>query len=81
MITKIKKFTLRILATFVATGLGIVGAGAIAGIDVVKSAVIAGIAGVASVIEDLARAYMRDGDLSEEDIDAAFNGVADEATE
>lgn len=81
MIAKTKKFLLRILATFVATGLGIVGAGAIAGIDVVKSAIIAGIAGVASVIEDIARSYMRDGELSDEDIDAAFNGVADEATE
>jgi len=81
MITKIKKFLLRILATFVATGLGIVGAGAIAGINVLKSAIIAGIAGVAVVIEELARAYMKDGDLSEEDIDAAFNQVADEATE
>ena len=81
MITKIKKFLLRILATFVATGLGIVGAGAIAGIDVLKSAIIAGIAGVAAVIEELARAYMKDGDLSEEDIEAAFNQVAEEATE
>ena len=76
---KLKKFLLRILATFVATGLSIVGAGAIAGIEVVKSAVIAGIAGVASVIEDLARNYMKDGELTDEDIDAAFNSVEEEA--
>jgi len=75
---RIKKFLLRILATFVATALSIVGAGAIAGIEVVKSAIIAGIAGVATVIEDLARNYMKKGELTDEDIDDAFNSVDEE---
>lgn len=76
---KIKKFLLRILATFVATALGLVGAGAIAGVDTVKSAIVAGIAGVATVLEDLARTYMQKGKLTNKDIEAAFDKVDDNA--
>ena len=73
MMEKIKKFALRILATFVATALSIVGAGAIAGIEVFKSALIAGIAGVATVIEEIARTYMQKGKLTDRDIEKAFD--------
>jgi hypothetical protein len=77
---KIKTFILRILATFVATALGVIGAGAIAGVDVFKACIIAGIAGVASVIEKIARTYMEDGQLSDADIDEAFGEVANQET-
>lgn len=72
---KIKKFILRILATFVATALSLVGAGAIAGVDTIKSAIVAGIAGVATVLEEIARAYMQKGKLTDRDIEKAFDAA------
>ena len=77
---RIRTFTLRILATFVATALGVIGPGAIAGVDVIKACLMAGIAGVASVIEKIARNYMEDGELTSEDIDGAFAEVAHSET-
>jgi hypothetical protein len=41
----------------------------------------AGIGGVATVVEKLARAYMEDGDLSEEDVNAAFASKQDDVYE
>jgi hypothetical protein len=49
-----------------------IGAGAIIGIDTVQTAILAGVMGIANVIEDLARGYLNDGELSDEEIDAAF---------
>lgn len=60
------------VAVFTASGLSVIGAGAIAGINVTKAVIIAGIGGVATVVEKLAKAYIIDGDLSAEDIDHAF---------
>lgn len=74
---KIKTFLLRILATFVATALSLVGAGAIAGVDTIKSAVVAGIAGIATVLEEIARTYMQKGKLTDRDINKAFDAVED----
>jgi hypothetical protein len=70
-----KDIVLRILAAFAASGLGVVGAGAIAGIELWKAVLMAGIGGVAYVVEGLARAYMDDGVLTKEEIDAVFNKV------
>jgi hypothetical protein len=75
-----KHICYRILATFLATGLGVIGAGTIAGVGIVKSIWMAGIGGVASVIEGLSRAYLKDGSLDENEINAVFNKVdGDEA--
>lgn len=70
-----KQIILRILATFAASGLGVVGAGAIAGIPLWKAVLMAGIAGVATVVEGLARAYMDDGKLTVAEINEVFNKV------
>lgn len=70
-----KGIAYRILATFLATGLGVIGAGTIAGVGIVKSVWMAGIGGVASVIEGLSRAYLKDGSLDENEINAVFNKV------
>jgi len=70
-----KNILLRILAAFAASGLGVVGAGAIAGIELWKAVLMAGIGGVAYVVEGLARAYMDDGVLTKEEINAVFNKV------
>ena len=68
----LKQILLRILATFAANALTIVGAGAIAGIPLWKACFVAGIGGVATVVEKMARAYMDDGKLSVDEINTIF---------
>lgn len=68
----IKKIGLRMLALFLVSALTTVGAGAIIGIDTLQTAILAGVMGIANVVEDLARGYLNDGELSDEEIDAAF---------
>ena len=70
-----KQILLRILAVFGASGLSVVGAGAIAGVSLWKAVLMAGVGGVATVIEGLARAYMDDGVLDDDEINAVFNKV------
>jgi hypothetical protein len=72
---QIKSILLRILATFAASGLGVVGAGTIAGVPLWKAIFMAGIAGVATVIEGLSRAFLDDGKLSLDEIDRVFSKV------
>jgi hypothetical protein len=71
----IRQITLRILAAFAASGLGVVGAGSIAGVPLWKATLMAGIGGVATVVERLARLYLDDGNLSAKDIDMAFGVI------
>jgi hypothetical protein len=66
---------LRILATFAASGLGVIGAGTIAGVPILKAVFMAGIAGVAVVVEGLSRAFLEDGKLSSSEINDVFNKV------
>ena len=66
---------MRIVAVFAASGLGVIGAGAIAGISVVKAMTVAGLTAVAAVVEKLARAFMDDGKLTLDEINAAFATV------
>jgi hypothetical protein len=68
----VKKLVLRIIALFVVSALTTIGAGAIIGIDTLQTAILAGVMGIANVVEDLARGYLNDGNLSDEEIDAAF---------
>lgn len=69
---KVRTVSGRVFATFLATGLGVVAAGTIAGVELWQSFLMAGIGGVATVIEALSRAYLRDGKLSMEEIDEVF---------
>ncbi len=71
---------LRILATFAASGLGVIGAGTIAGVPVLKAVFMAGIAGVAVVVEGLSRAFLEDGKLSHSEINEVFNKVDRKST-
>ena len=70
---QIQNILLRILATFAASGLGVIGAGTIAGVPLWKAIFMAGIAGVATVVEGLSRAFLDDGKLSLDEIDAVFS--------
>jgi len=73
--TPMKDILFRILAAFASTGLSVMGAGAIAGVPMWKACLMAGIGGVAFVVEGLARAYMDDGRLTKDEINAVFNKV------
>ena len=66
---------MRIVAVFAASGLGVIGAGAVAGISVGKAMFVAGLTAVAAVVEKLARAFMDDGKLTLDEINAAFSTV------
>ena len=70
-----KNITMRILAVFAASGLSVLGAGAIAGVELWKAALMAGIGGVATVVEALSRAFLDDGQLSADEINDAFKRV------
>lgn len=72
---KFKSILTRIIAVFAASALSVVGAGAIAGVELWKAALMAGIGGMATVVEALARAYMDDGVLDEKEINDAFARV------
>jgi hypothetical protein len=63
---------LRIVATFVASALAVIGAGAIGGVPVWVAATMGGILAVAKVVERLSIAFLEDGKLTEREINLAF---------
>jgi len=63
---------LRIIATFVASALAVIGAGAIGGVPVWVAATMGGILAVAKVVERLSIAFLEDGKLTEREINLAF---------
>jgi hypothetical protein len=75
MVTNIWNILMRIVAVFAASGLSVIGAGAIVGIDTVKAVILAGTLGVATVVEKLARGFLDDGKLSSIEINDAFDSV------
>jgi len=74
-LTTIKNVIWRILAVFAASGLTVLGAGAVVGVELYSAVLMAGILGVASVIERLARSFLDDGKLTMDEINQAFNKV------
>lgn len=74
-VKNIKNILMRIVAVFAANGLAVIGAGAIAGISTLKAVTVAGLTAVAAVVEKLARAFMDDGKLTEDEINAAFSTI------
>jgi 2-keto-4-pentenoate hydratase/2-oxohepta-3-ene-1,7-dioic acid hydratase in catechol pathway len=75
VIMKIRQVILRIVAVFAASGLSVIGAGTLAGVELWKAVTMAGVGGVATVVEGLSRAYLKDGDLTAEEIDEVFGSV------
>jgi hypothetical protein len=71
----IKNIIWRILAVFAASGLTVLGAGAVVGVELYSAVLMAGILGVASVIERLARSFLDDGKLTVDEINQAFAKV------
>jgi hypothetical protein len=76
-----KNVMMRILAVIAAEALGVIGAGSLVGIEVWQAAVLAGALGAARVLEALARFFLADGNLSAEEINAAFAKVDKKANE
>jgi hypothetical protein len=73
--TNIWNILMRIVAVFAASGLSVIGAGALVGIDTVKAMILAGTLGVATVVERLARGFLDDGKLTADEINSAFASV------
>ena len=75
LMKSLQNVLMRIVAVFAASGLAVIGAGAIAGISVAKAMMVAGLTAVAAVVEKMARAFMDDGKLTLDEINAAFSTV------
>lgn len=80
-VTNLWNIFLRIVAVFAASGLSVIGAGAVVGISTLTAVTMAGLLGVATVVERLARAFLDDGKLSAEEINAAFAKVDKKSAE
>ena len=74
-IASINNIAMRIVAVFAASGLSVIGAGAVVGIGTAKAVVLAGTLGVATVVEKLARGFLDDGKLTITEINDAFSAV------
>jgi hypothetical protein len=74
-IASVNNILARIIAVFAASGLSIIGAGAVVGISTVKAVILAGTLGVATVVEKLARGFLDDGKLTVDEINDAFASV------
>ena len=74
-VTNIWNILMRIVAVFAASGLSVIGAGSLVGIDTMKAVILAGTLGVATVVERLARSFLDDGKLSASEINAAFSKI------
>jgi hypothetical protein len=67
-----KDVVFRSIALFMTMALPAIGAGAFAGVEPVNSALIAGALGVSKVLTDLAKAFLDDGKLTQEEVDVVF---------
>ena len=74
-IASINNIVARIIAVFAASGLSVIGAGAVVGIETYKAVILAGTLGVATVVEKLARGFLDDGKLTIDEINNAFSAV------
>lgn len=75
-----RRYALRLVAVFFASALSVVGAGALVGVEVWQSLIMAGVGGVARVLEGVLRSFAADGDLSDEDAEAVFQRLSEEAS-
>lgn len=69
---QVQDILFRMIAVVIASVMGTIGAGTIIGVELWKSASMAAILGVAVVLEALARAYITDGKLDDQEINDSF---------
>lgn len=74
----LKAISKRTLAYIILKVSGTLGGGAIMGIQVWQAAALAAFVGVMEVAEEMSRAYVQDGDISEADMDAIFGGFTED---
>lgn len=68
-----KDILFRVIAVFIASALGAIGAGSLFGIGAGVAAGIAGLMAVSVVLERLAREFLDDGRLTQSEVNSAFN--------
>jgi hypothetical protein len=73
----VKKIFKRTIALVILKVSGVLAAGSIAGVELWQSALVAAFVGVMEVAESLARAYVVDGVLDEDEINIAFASSAE----
>jgi len=74
----LKAISKRTVAYIVLKVSGTLGGGFIMGIEVWQAAAMAAFIGFMEVTEEISRAYVADGDISEADIDEIFGGLEHE---
>jgi hypothetical protein len=72
---KLLNVLMRIVAVFGASGLSVIGASSMFGVNTLVGICIAGTLGVATVTEALARSFLDDGKLTDKEIDSAFKKI------
>ena len=73
----IKAISKRTVAYVVLKVSGTLGGGFAMGIEIWQAAAMAAFIGVMEVAEDVSRAYVKDGEVSEQDVDAIFGDYAE----
>ena len=73
---KVQTLILRIFGVFGSSALAAVAGGAIFGVELWKSAAIAGVVAAGKVTEALLRSWSEDGNLTKEEVAAAFGKKA-----
>lgn len=76
-IFQVKEILKRMAAMTILKVSSVLAIGSFAGVEPLKNAAIAAGVGILEVLEELSKAYMRDGDISTDDINAAFQKHAD----
>ena len=74
---RIRNILMRIVATFTAQALAVIGTGSMLSIPIWKSGTLAGVIGVSRVVESLSRAFLREGKVTDYELNKAFAGVTE----
>ena len=77
----LKKISSRAVAYIILKVSGTLGGGFVMGIEVWQAAAMAAFIGLMEVAEEVSRAYVVDGDVSDSDIDQIFGEFAEDDTE
>lgn len=73
----LRNYLVRFLAVFVASGLSVIGAGIVVGVELWQALVMAGVGGWATVLEGIARAAIADGKVSKNEVEEVFRRVGE----
>lgn len=74
----VKSISKRTLAYIILKVSGTLGGGFVFGVEVWQAAAMAAFIGLMEISEELSRAYVKDGEISAEDEDEIFGGLAEE---